>query len=56
MDELLKLFLKFLFIVFRDRERRVDLLFQLLMRLLVDSCVRPDQRSSLQPWHIGIVL
>ena len=36
----------------RERERNVDLLFHLLVHSLVASCMCPDQRLNLQPWHI----
>ena len=52
-SNLLLLLLKFLFIDFRKREERrernIDLLFHLLMHSLVDSCMRPDWGSNLQP-------
>ena len=35
------------------REREIGLLLQLFMYLLVESCMRPDWESNLQPLRIG---
>ena len=39
-----------------EKERKINLLFHLFMHSLVDSCMCPDQRSSPQPWHLGMIL
>ena len=40
-----------------ERERETELLFHLLIiHLLVDSCVCPDQGLNPQPWHVGMML
>ena len=46
----------FIYLLERERERSIDLLFHLFIHSLVDSCMCPDQGSNTQPWHIGTML
>ena len=45
-------------IIFKSifRDRNIDLLFHLLMRSSVDSCMCPDWGSNPQPWCIWMML
>ena len=44
----------FIYWFLRERKRDIDLLLHLFMYSLVDSCMCPDQRPYLKPWHIEI--
>ena len=53
-------YLKILLLILREREREEGgekhrLLSHLLMHLLVDSCMCPDQGLNPQPWCIGLM-
>ena len=45
------IFFKISYLLIRERERDINLLFHLCMHSLVDSCMCPDQRSNPQPRH-----
>lgn len=44
------------FIYLNERERDISLLFHLIMRSLVVSCMCPAWGANLQPWRVGLRL
>ena len=43
-----------MYLILRERQTDVNLLFHLFMLSLVASPICPDQRLNLQPWYIGM--
>ena len=49
-------FLLFYWLISRERERNINLLFHLPMHTLVDSFMCPDQEWNPQLWHTGMTI